>query len=246
MNVDEKALMNFHDIAHRLVRLPRLVKQLTQVVVDACLSSIAVWIAYFVRLNEWTPLSGEAIYAVAGSLVLAIPIFILMGVYRPMFRYAESASANHLVAPLLLYALAYSVVFTVWSIPGVPRTIGIIQPALLFIFMALVRIGARAVLHGALNSRGKAAVPRVLIYGAGVSGRQLAAAITSRREMRVMGFLDDNRELQGASINGIRVHSPQGWQRCSGRWRSMKYCWRFPRPHSAVETRLLQPCARRA
>lgn len=179
------------------------------VTVDVSLCILAVWIAYFLRLSEWMPLYGTPKWAVFGSIVLALPIFAVMGIYRPVFRHAESAGLNQVLLASLVYALAYFTVFTAWSVPGVPRTVGIIQPVLLFVFMVLARGLARYLLRELLDrSDGLQVLPRVMIYGAGVSGRQLAAAIGSRREMKIAGFLDDNKGLHGASVNGIRVYPP--------------------------------------
>ncbi len=201
--------MRLVDVAQLVIGLPRWTKRTLIVTVDVSLCILAVWVAYFLRLSQWVPLYDTAAWAVAGSLMLALPIFILVGIYRPVFRHAETAGFNQILLASLIYALAYTAVFTAWSVPGVPRTVGVIQPVLLFVFMILARIGARYVLRELLDrSDGVRVLPRVLIYGAGVSGRQLAAAIASRREMRVSGFLDDSRELQGASVNGIRIYSP--------------------------------------
>jgi FlaA1/EpsC-like NDP-sugar epimerase len=179
------------------------------VTVDTSLCILATWVAYFLRLSVWIPLYGPPASAVVGSLLLALAIFMVLGVYRPVFRQAESTGANQLILPSLVYALAYFVVFTAWSVPGVPRTIGVIQPVLLFVFMVMARYGARHVLGILLDYGDRSHVmQRVLIYGAGQSGRQLAAVIASYRKMRVAGFLDDNKELQGATVHGIRVYSP--------------------------------------
>jgi FlaA1/EpsC-like NDP-sugar epimerase len=195
-------------VAQHVIRLPRWAKRMLLVTVDVSLCITAVWIAYFLRLSIWTPLYGDAFWAVVGSLALALPIFYVFGVYRPVFRHAESTGVNQIVLASLVYTLAYFSVFTVWSVPSVPRTVGIIQPALLFVFMIIARISARHIL-GELLDRGDGRIlQRVLIYGAGVSGRQLAAAISSRREMKVVGFLDDSRSLQGASVSGFQVYSP--------------------------------------
>lgn len=201
--------MRLVDVAQLVIGLPRWGKRMLIVTVDISLCILSVWIAYFLRLSQWVPLYDAAAWAVVGSLVLALPIFVVIGIYRPVFRHAEASGFNQILLALLIYALAYFTVFTAWSVPGVPRTVGIIQPILLFVFMVLARIGARFVLRELLDrSDGVRVLPRVLIYGAGVSGRQLAAAIASRREMKVSGFLDDSRELQGASVNGIRIYPP--------------------------------------
>lgn len=200
--------MRLISVAQLVIRLPRWAKRMLLLTVDVSLCILAVWVAYFLRLSIWTPLFDGPFWAAVGSLALAMPIFYFSGVYRPVFRHAESTGVNQIVLASLVYALAYFSVFTAWSIPGVPRAVGIIQPVLLFVFMIIVRIGARHIL-GELLDRGDGRVfQRVLIYGAGVSGRQLAAAISSRREMKVVGFLDDSKSLQGASVSGFQVYSP--------------------------------------
>ena len=49
---------------------------------------------------------------------------------------------------------------------------------------------------------------RVLIYGAGTTGIQLAAALKSHEQVLVVAFLDDNTNLQSMTVAGLRVLSP--------------------------------------
>ena len=49
---------------------------------------------------------------------------------------------------------------------------------------------------------------RVLIYGAGTTGIQLAAALKSHESVLVVAFLDDNIALQSMTVAGLRVLSP--------------------------------------
>jgi FlaA1/EpsC-like NDP-sugar epimerase len=48
----------------------------------------------------------------------------------------------------------------------------------------------------------------VVIYGAGSAGIQLAKALGSNSEMKVVGFVDDDRSVQSRTIIGIPVFSP--------------------------------------
>jgi FlaA1/EpsC-like NDP-sugar epimerase len=50
--------------------------------------------------------------------------------------------------------------------------------------------------------------PKVLIYGAGTTGRQLAAAMANSHEMQVAGFLDDDDRLHGHVLNGQPIYNP--------------------------------------
>jgi FlaA1/EpsC-like NDP-sugar epimerase len=94
-------------------------------------------------------------------------------------------------------------------VPGVPRTVGLIQPVLLLILVGLSRALAGSWLSGAHQGRvQRAALPQLLIYGAGSAGRQLAAAMANSHEMRVVGFLDDDDRLHGHVLNGLPVYNP--------------------------------------
>jgi FlaA1/EpsC-like NDP-sugar epimerase len=49
---------------------------------------------------------------------------------------------------------------------------------------------------------------KVLIYGAGSTGRQLVAAMANSHEMQVVGFLDDDDRLHGHVLNGQPIYNP--------------------------------------
>lgn len=50
---------------------------------------------------------------------------------------------------------------------------------------------------------------RVLIYGAGKTGVQLAMALKTSEDVRLMGFIDDNSVLHGMSVAGQTVYAAQ-------------------------------------
>ena len=50
---------------------------------------------------------------------------------------------------------------------------------------------------------------QVLIYGAGQTGQQMAAALQTDNEFKAYGFVDDDPNLQKLTILGLKVHSPK-------------------------------------
>ncbi|WP_295176025.1 nucleoside-diphosphate sugar epimerase/dehydratase [Shimia sp.] len=50
---------------------------------------------------------------------------------------------------------------------------------------------------------------QVLIYGAGQTGQQMAAALQTDNEFKAFGFVDDDPNLQKLTILGLKVHSPK-------------------------------------
>ena len=196
--------------ADQLLSLPRVAKRIVALVVDANLCVLTVWVAYYFRLDEWVPLSGIMWLPVPVSLALALPIFITMGLYRAIFRYAGLSAFVTVVQAVAIYGLAFMTIFTAISVPGVPRTVGILQPLLLLIAIALSRMGARYWLgdsYRRILRTGRTA--KVLIYGAGSAGRQLAAGLSNSAELKVFGYLDDDKRLQGNIMGGLRIYDPK-------------------------------------
>ena len=83
----------------------------------------------------------------------------------------------------------------------------LVQFAVLF---ALFAISSRLVMHKIVQRvySAEGSLRHVLIYGAGQTGKQLAAALLTDREFRAACFVDDNPNMQKLTINGLRVHPP--------------------------------------
>jgi len=191
----------------RVLQIPRIAKRLMALFVDAAFCALTVWLAFCLRLDSWGILTGVQWLAVLASVAIAIPIFVRFGLYRAVFRFIGWSAFSAIVKAVTLYGLIYLTVFTVVSVPGVPRTIGILQPLLLIVAVGMSRLGARYLLSGAYRRVLSGAVrSNVLIYGAGSAGRQLASALQNSGGQSVVGFLDDDRSLHGSLINGIRVY----------------------------------------
>lgn len=195
--------------AAALLDMPRLAKRVVALAVDVALCVLTVWLALCLRLEHWVRLEPVHGWAMLGSVLLALPLFVRFGLYRAIFRYAGWNAMVSLVQAMALYGLFYATVFTVISVPGIPRTVGVIQPLLLMAFVGLSRVVVRYWLGGLYRSALKRKdLPGVLIYGAGAAGRQLAAALARGTEHRLLGFLDDDEQLHGNSLDGRTVHSP--------------------------------------
>jgi FlaA1/EpsC-like NDP-sugar epimerase len=142
------------------------------------------------------------------AIGFSFPLFISFGLYRAIFRYVGSAALASMARVFLIYTILFFCTFTLLGVDGVPRSIGIIQPILLFIGIGTSRYFVRYWL-GSINNVQKSfhrAQPVALIYGVGSAGRQLASGITSNKEMLVKGFIDDDPHFQGSTVNGISVY----------------------------------------
>jgi FlaA1/EpsC-like NDP-sugar epimerase len=107
----------------------------------------------------------------------------------------------------MLMGLALTVLFVIITIPEVPRTIAILQPMVFAALLVISRLFARYILFDLLNQRNFIGTPsKILIFGAGSAGRQLAVSLRHEPGMLLRGYVDDDARLAGQHLDGVRVY----------------------------------------
>ena len=209
-----KTLNMLKKFACCVLAMPRVAKQLLVMTVDTSMCLLSVWLSLYLRLGEFLNFNYNETLPVllicATSVTLAIPIFVGSGLYRAIFRYSGMPAMMTIARAALIYGVIFSIIFTFIGVQGVPRTIGLIQPVVVFLLVGVSRATARVWLGGLYQLEvKKSSLPQVLIYGAGSAGRQLASGMANNHEMRVVGFLDDDDRLHGHVLNGLNIYNPE-------------------------------------
>lgn len=192
-------------VKQRLLGLPRLLKQLTAIATDLCMGALAASFAMSLRLESWQPWGYAHHWMLSVCVVTVLPLFTWFGLYRAIFRYAGMQMFHTLNKALVIYACMYALLFTVIGVPGVPRSMGFIQPVIFALGVMASRHLVRRLLGGYGQQRKRKGVPRVLIYGAGAAGRQLATGLGQTHEVMVVGYVDDDARLHGQVLNGLPI-----------------------------------------
>ena len=215
--------------------LPRPAKRAIVMVVDVGLAVFSVWIAFYLRLGYFQPVFEERdglslLPAIIVAVVVSIPIFVIFGLYRTIFRYSGAPAVLAVTKAVAVYGVIFASVFTLVGVTGVPRTIGLLQPVVLFLLVALSRFVARFWLGGMYIERLRQGnKPRALIYGAGDAGRELAAALSHSHVTNVVGFLDDDPKLHGSYIRGLPVYNPSDIAKITSKKRVAEVMLALPR-----------------
>jgi len=192
--------------------LSRLQKQAILLLVDVSLAPISLLMVYFflypvdrVPHMVGTGVEGFVIVAlITGSLSLALGI--------PKIKLKAYETLGALKTGVLAVISAFGLL-------GLRQADGVGLPTsgiLLFVLIfVLLMIAVRFLLLNILLAVLRAGKIRknVVIYGAGNTGTQLAAALRSHESIRVVGFVDDSPKVQGMTILGVMVHEPSHLER---------------------------------
>lgn len=187
---------------------PLFYKQAVAITTDICLCIICTWVSYILRLEELILLRDLNPFSFIISIIIAIPLFWIFGLYRTIFRYTNISLIINILASISFYGLLYFVIITIYSIEGIPRSIGISQPFILFFGIVTSRLLVRYLFYIDQNSKKYPNKKNVIIYGAGAAGRELLVALENSPEFKVVGFIDDNDQLQRQVLFDKTIFSP--------------------------------------
>ncbi len=196
------------EVLDSVVFLPRYLKKTLVVFIDICLCIFCTWLAFLIRLDELIFVNQINFIPSLVSISVAIPIFWFFGLYRTIFRYAGASIFFSITQSIIIYSIFYFLVIGIYKIQGVPRSIGVLQPIILFLAIISFRLGVRYIFTIEYNFEKPLNKKNVLIYGAGQAGRQLLLALENSPEFKVIGFLDDNDQLHRQDLFGKFIYDP--------------------------------------
>ena len=216
----------------KLSNLSRLSKQLIMVFTDSILLILILWASYSIRLDLFYLPKDDTIRLILAAPIIGITIFSKFGLYKSVVRHIDIRSLWFLFLAVSLYALLWGLFSSFmrtdfiqekgFFIDIFPRSVSIINWLLALIVIVGTRIFARYLFNDFIkfsyfNNRSAKNLEnlenfddsksRVLIYGAGSAGVQLASALSDSNVLVPVGFIDDNKDLEGNNISGLNVHS---------------------------------------
>lgn len=194
------------------VGLSRRVKAAILISADSCFTVFALWAAFSLRWSDWyIPKAHEwVLFAIAP--VIAVPIFIRLGLYRAIIRYIEIRALWTIIQATTLYSIIFAFILYESGIKGIPRTVSLLNWLLIILLVSSSRFFVRWWLADVYHRVGEDGDDKdhhkknVVIYGAGSAGVQLASALVHGSEFKTIAFIDDDPSLHKQKINGIRIY----------------------------------------
>jgi len=207
--------MPFSNLREYLLNLSRPTKQIIVIASDLLLIFLALLTALISTDNN---LLGpdldlyELLFLILFS-TLNVLILSVVGVYRSILRYIDFSIIFVLIGSLFLalilsFPLKESYEFILLQILDISIEIvipfeGWVITFLCSIFLiSISRLFASSYLSDSIGEK------RVVIYGAGSAGIQLAGALKVSKEMRPIAFLDKNPNLENTFVGGLKIMNP--------------------------------------
>ena len=190
-----------------VAHMPRSRRRWMAIGMDAVLCAVAVWAALFLRTGDlfwgWKPFLTLTVTGLSLWFLIAWP----RKTYMTLLRFAGGRTMMGLGISTAILAAPMTLLFMVISVPGIPRTMGLLFPIIFLSLLCLSRLLLRFALVDILSG-GKVSFDgyrRVAIYGAGRAGQQLAMALRHESQLKVVAFIDDDERLDEQLLDGIPV-----------------------------------------
>ncbi|HIF9190449.1 TPA: polysaccharide biosynthesis protein [Photobacterium damselae] len=192
-------------LINRVLSLSRPQKRIVSFLCDAIFITVAYFGAFFVRLESFEPIQSIGLWQeLIPLIILTVLVFIKLGLYRAILRYLTFQALFVVSVGAILSVIAfYGLRFYISEL--VPRTVPIIYG----VFLALLAGGSRLVMRSFVSSRANRYRKRVVIYGAGTTGRQLCIALRQTTHYKPVSFIDSDPSLYHTMILGLDVYRPE-------------------------------------
>jgi FlaA1/EpsC-like NDP-sugar epimerase len=190
-------------VIRRTADLPRWARAALVAFTDVLICIAATIAAFWLRLGEWHWFDRPVLMFLAGAVPIWLTIAISTNVYRSLVRFSGRETVRQLAHRCALLSLALAIVLVPLHLKGIPRTLSVLHPLVFLLLLAGSRVGLSSLLLRALYSSPLRQKPRrVLIFGAGTAGQQLAMSVRQEPQIRVIGFVDENPVLSHRSLEG--------------------------------------------
>lgn len=200
-------MTRFYRLHTRLLAWPRTPKRVLMLGADALCLPLLLMIAYALRLDQPLGIPKDW-FLLPLAPALTVSALWMTGYYRAMVRYLGSSQVWSVMGGVSVASVGLAAAAYMLQASATPRSIFIIYWLLGLLYFGGSRFLVRRYLHWAVGGHGRR-IP-VAIYGAGQAGIQAVMSLQNGREFLPVAFVDDNRRLQGTTIQGIRVLGRDG------------------------------------
>tara|TARA_Y100001970_G_C14245583_1_gene867942 strand:- start:2785 stop:4716 length:1932 start_codon:yes stop_codon:yes gene_type:complete len=203
---------------NKLLLSSRVNKQILVASTDFLSISLAVLLACLASNIVTQELTLNEILRLLWIPLFTVFIFYLFGIYRSVLRYIDFAVIYLLCKAIMTAFILNLVIRLIYinflhnffndSFQGMISGLGWVVG---FLTSIILVVGSRIYANFLLSN--KKSEKRVVIYGAGSAGIQLAEALKVSEEMQPIAFIDSNFSLHDTYLGGIKILNPKNLEK---------------------------------
>jgi FlaA1/EpsC-like NDP-sugar epimerase len=196
-----------------LIGRPRWFKRALLVTNDLLLLSLAVWLAYSLRLSRlYVPETLGQWGLLAAAPVIGVAVFYYRGLYKLVTRFIGPEGTSRIYVAVLIATVGWAVLILMSDMRDYPRSVVVIYGLIAAGFIRLSRQWAGSILLNSVPGQKPLSFDKrkpVIIYGAGPTGLQLLSSLTRSGQHRTVALVDNDPTLHGQVVHGLKVHRPE-------------------------------------
>ncbi len=210
------------NLKKKLISTSRLNKKIIVLSTDFLCICLATLFALVISKVDLNLINFEQILRLLWLPIFCLISFWYLGVYRSIVRYIDFSFILIIAKAILIVLLVNLIIEVVYSNllnlfnPQATKTLVTLEGWIAgLVTFSLLIITSRLIASLYLSDR--SSEKRVLIYGAGSAGIQLASALRVSKEMQPIAFIDSNPSLHGTYLGSIKVLHPKKLERLATR-----------------------------
>jgi len=170
---------------------------------------LVAWISVsLMELNKKTDFNVIGLLAFLYA-ILGILVFSRQGIFKVVNRHTGWRDVFLRGLSEIFFCGCFIAVFYIARIQLSPEKYLVLLTILIFVAICLSRIAGEVLLNSKEVELACPRTTRVLIYGAGSAGQQIADSMARTTKHDVVGFLDDDQSLHGHIVNDFTVFNPR-------------------------------------
>ena len=196
-----------------LIERPRWFKRTVLIINDLALLTIALWLAYTLRLSRlYVPPSLDKWMLFVAAPIIGVIVFYMRGLYKLVTRFIGPEGTTRIYLAVIIASVIWALVVLMAGVKDHPRSVIVIYALIAVLLIRLSRQWAGATLlrlapeHKGVSFDER---KRVIIYGAGTIGIQLLRALNETGTYKTVAFIDSNPSLAGQMVHGVKVLRPE-------------------------------------
>ena len=152
------------------------------------------------------------VFKVSWLPVLGIIILVFLGAYKSIIRFIDFSAIFRLTRGLvLLMILSSLIIFGGFGFKEFYGAVALDSWIMGWLFSVILIIGSRLMAHAYFSET--IVDSRVIIYGAGSAGIQLATALKVSQEMQPIAFVDKDKSLHNSYVGDLKVLPPSALEK---------------------------------